>query len=315
MGLVAPFHVCLFALCLMAPLSGQCQADPVSNDEGPFVGGVFSRPGYDVVVEPDNSTPSSSPDVVFDDDNNSNELVVILNYDHPEWLGKTASVGNSLDRDGIETAVVSAVAERDKEVLDRLLGAESARHLTAAFRLRAALRAPLSIRDPRELLEQYVILTYPTVDAALSAEKTLAQDPAVSYVANNHRIGFSWTPNDNYFGIPLNVSSAGKYQWGMRAMNFPAAWDITLGNAYVGAVDSGLLNGVAPYDLAANFRTQFSTDVAYSATLAFHGTHVLGIIGATANNATGVAGACPNCSVGIVRYTGAITTDAAAGIT
>lgn len=133
-------------------------------------------------------------------------------------------------------------------------------------------------------------------------------------MANNHRIGFSWTPNDNYFGIPVNVTSAGKYQWGMRAMNFPAAWDITLGNAYVGAVDSGLLNGVAPYDLAANFRTQFSTDVAYSATLAFHGTHVLGIIGATANNATGVAGACPNCSVGIVRYTGAITTDAAAGI-
>lgn len=130
MGLSPPFHVFLSALCLIAPLSAQCQIDPVSNDEGPFVGGVFSRPGYDVAVEPDNSAPSSSPNVVFDQDNNSNELVVILNYDHPQWLSKTESVGNSLDRDGIETTVVSAVAERDKEVLDRLLGAERARHLT-----------------------------------------------------------------------------------------------------------------------------------------------------------------------------------------
>lgn len=86
-------------------------------------------------------------------------------------------------------------------------------------------------------------------------------------------------------------------------MNFPLAWDRSTGHGYVAAVDSGLLNNAPPSDLAANYRTQFSFVLTgqYVPNREYHGTHVLGIIGATANNGAGVAGGCPTCSVAMAR--------------
>ena len=100
-------------------------------------------------------------------------------------------------------------------------------------------------------------------------------------------------------------------------MNFPSAWDRSKGHGYVAAVDSGLLNGQPPADLVANYRSQFSftssnPDPIYQ-NVEFHGTHVLGIIGATANNGFGVTGGCPTCSVVMSRFSGA-TADSANAI-
>lgn len=168
-------------------------------------------------------------------------------------------------------------------------------------RLDAEARAIRGENDPRVKLDRYIILSYPTVDAAVAAAKQLNQLKGVLLAGVDKRLEYSAAPNDPYF--PINASGAGRYQWGMHAMNFPLAWDRSTGYGYVGAVDGGLLNNVPPGDLAANYRPQFSfvQSAQYGMNLEYHGTHVLGIIGATANNGVGVAGGCPTCSVAMAR--------------
>lgn len=159
----------------------------------------------------------------------------------------------------------------------------------------------------------------------MSAQEILRQHPGIAYVGNDRRIDFSWAPPsgaaDPYFAKKAGATNVGQFQWGLQAMNFPGAWSISTGHGYVGAVDSGLpldntslpWHTVIPIDLANNFRLQFSYDpiVWNNAPDDFHGTHVLGIIGATRNNALGVSGACPNCSLAMAEVDSASSTIAA----
>ena len=92
-------------------------------------------------------------------------------------------------------------------------------------------------------------------------------------------------------------------QWGMKAINVPAAWETSTGSdsVYVAVIDTGI--DTTHPDLAANIDTALSRNFyGYSINDLYadgdtditdknkHGSHVAGIIGAVGNNGTGVAG-------------------------
>ncbi|HEY9855484.1 MAG TPA: S8 family serine peptidase, partial [Stenomitos sp.] len=99
-------------------------------------------------------------------------------------------------------------------------------------------------------------------------------------------------------------------QWGLDAMKVRDAWNTTLGTAAikVAVLDTGVDMGHD--DLKANLdtanaynfvdaKTPTNPDDDYG-----HGTHVAGIIAATANNGLGIAGVAPGCKVMPIRVLG-----------
>ena len=282
-----------------------------SGAEAPFQGGVFSRQAGKA-IQPTSFTVSRRSLAVFDNEGRSNRLVIRVKYDNPGMFVNVATLQSEGSRPDLERAVVVAVAGGDAVTRRALAGPIDANHLIEMDRLSADARSENSPDDPREVLEQYIVLTYPTVSAALSAQEILRQHPGIAYVGNDRRIDFSWAPPsgaaDPYFAKKAGATNVGQYQWGLQAMNFPAAWNITKGHGYVGAVDGGLPyqspNGAAaPLDLQNNFRLQFSRDPYEwdSWPEDFHGSHVLGIIAATEKNGIGVSGVCPTCSAMMAR--------------
>jgi hypothetical protein len=171
---------------------------------------------------------------------------------------------------------------------------------------------------PRGRLERYVVLTYPDPTTAANAQRLLSQDPRVSVAAVNNRYSFSTTTiTDTYFNCTLPVCNPssptpGRFQWGMQLLNMPSAWDKVRGSAYIAAMDNGVYctssigTCLTHSDLQQNLRTQFSVNVAggtiNETTYPGHGTHVAGIMSATAQNSTGVAGACWTCSFAMIRF-------------
>lgn len=279
-------------------VSASYAADEASlNDEGPFVGGVFSRPtGEAVQIAAEPKEEFESP-LLFDKDGNSNDVIVLPAL---EGTGK---------RQHIEDSIVEAVNAKDPGASDFFGEPVEARHLIHQGRLDAEARALLDPDDPQVRLQRYLILRYRSVEKALAAVEHLRGRKEVLSVAVDTRMPFQWAPNDPYF--PIYPPSSARYQWGMHAMNFPAAWDRTKGNGYVGAVDGGLVNPQQPpSDLSANYRPQFYFDSSIISDNTPHGTHVLGIIGATANNGIGVTGGCPSCSVAMALWNGKVAESA-----
>ncbi|MDP9139858.1 MAG: S8 family serine peptidase [Pseudomonadota bacterium] len=121
----------------------------------------------------------------------------------------------------------------------------------------------------------------------------------------------SWAPNDPYFPI---AGTPPEFQWGLRAMQFETAWDKARGHGYVAVIDGGLDNdGAPPLDLGGlpatyqnlpygNYRAQFLVSPSAPVYNSIHGTHVIGIVGAIADNNTGTSGTCPLCSVSMSRF-------------
>ncbi len=303
---------CSFLYSLSLSLGTYAQDVAIPNDEGPFLDGVFSRQIGPPLILPA-KVPEFEPAPLFDADGNSNSVIVMLDFNDsafdPVLSGKAES-GNEV---AAEQAVLEAINAKEPATAFLFAQPNRARYLIRPDnRLDPEARALLGAKDPDELLHRYLVLRYPTIKAALAATAYLKQRPGVVSADIDKKFDFLWAPNDPYF--PINSVSAGRYQWGMQAMNFPSAWDRTKGNGYVSAVDGGLPNNLPPADLAANYRSQFAfTDVPYDVDSEFHGTHVLGIMGATANNGIGVAGACPTCSLTMVRFSGT-TSQSASGI-
>lgn len=152
-----------------------------------------------------------------------------------------------------------------------------------------------------------------SVDAAQRLVNELQASPQVAFAAvdsytYNQRDAF--VPNDPYF-LPVTGSSG---QWHLnntlvagRDINVAGAWnrDITGAGVFAGAVDDG-----AEYthpDLGPNFSLTNSTDFGgndadpFPGTSDFHGTAVLGLIGARGGNGVGVTGVAPFANTFMLR--------------
>lgn len=131
--------------------------------------------------------------------------------------------------------------------------------------------------------------------AALQAYASLEE---VEYAELNYLYYIFATPNDAFFGSQYALYSA-SYQ-GIDAVR---GWDIEQGNqgVLVAVIDTGVddthedLAGkvVKGYDFV---NEDFDPRDDHG-----HGTHVSGIIAATANNGRGIAGVCPGCSILAVK--------------
>ncbi len=229
-----------------------------------------------------------------------------------------------------ETIKSDIVPANGKELADIASKGSSDDH---ARRLNAALSSPTKVRlliveRPNEdyvaalkpgstehRLLNYVLLQYPDAKTAAAASESLRAQRIFRSVQTDMSAQFSAAPNDPYFA-PSQSSPLNK-QWGMTALNLPAAWDTQNGYAYIGVID----NGIQRYhpDLgenrSGNVRAHFSGswtifspvpsssdfDESYDLYELGHGSHVAGIIGATANNVTGVSGTCQSCSLAIAK--------------
>jgi serine protease len=181
--------------------------------------------------------------------------------------------------------------------------------------------------SPRAQLERTIVLRYPSVVHLEAMEDALKRNPHVLSVRRNLLYEVAVAPSDPLFPP---VASPYDYQWGSHLLNLPAAWNLTKGNAYVGVIDTGIdtthddlqalrfQNGSWIY-LGGNFRPHLSYDYNYdepnvdegqaqvengalrTVAAGGHGTHVAGIIAATADNGSGVVGVCWHCSLMIGR--------------
>ena len=137
------------------------------------------------------------------------------------------------------------------------------------------------------------------------AAAELAQAAAVEYAETNKILTAASTPNDPLFGD----------QWGLAAIAAPKGWDgaglggfPTTGGVKVGVIDTGIDRSHP------EFAGRVSNCVESTSLLLMnggikagcddqngHGTQVAGILAATANNGTGVAGVAFNSPIGVCR--------------
>lgn len=295
----------------LAMLSLAClqSLQSAAASEGPFDGGVFSRSrpteqelrAYrDSVQQHRQPVVATVGEYLADADGTSNELIVLLDADATN--ARTALPIPARADLHPETALVQGVKRADAALLAALGAPVDANYLITENRLDDAERRLLKANDPRGRLQRYVVLRYASIGAAIQAQNALLKRLGPGSVGNNRRLRTSWAPNDPYFAIKPNATNAAQYQWGLHLMNFPAAWDTERGHGYVAAIDTGI-PATVPADLAANYRTQFSDPTTPYPYGIGHGTHVSGIIAATANNGAGVSGACPSCSYAMMATT------------
>ncbi len=179
---------------------------------------------------------------------------------------------------------------RNLDVLNQQFGIQS---VTPVFQSKTgrALRedSPLTnvllLELPEDVDEQRVLQAYASLEE-------------IEYAELNYLYYIFGTVNDAFFGSQYALYSAG-YQ-GIDAVR---GWDIEQGaqSVMVAVIDTGVdythedLAGkvVKGYDFV---NEDFDPRDDHG-----HGTHVAGIIGATANNGRGIAGVCPGCSILAVK--------------
>ena len=231
----------------------------------------------------------------------------------------------------VATGQDAALTGTDWSIYTRIGSPASATWLIR-HRLPADYLEALRAEDPDhpELhLQEYVVLHYADVGTRLAAEARLSADKAVRSFRPNSAMRFHARLNDYYVATTGPGQIPGGYQWGPEAIGAmspytnPTAqsgWDKATGYGYVTVIDTGIER--AHPDLQENFRPHFSqafysgpcagnsavevdeTGGAYNTcpnSAIGHGTHVAGIIGATANNTIGVGGICWNCSLIIAK--------------
>lgn len=248
-------------------------------------------------------------------------------------LGTSGKGDDTATASGLERAVLTALQNRSsKELIALFQSPVDSRFLLADERMTDADRVRYAkVRSPREQLERFMVLRYPTVAAAQAAAKAMAKEPMIASAKGTAKVVESvFTPNDPYFSPVGNASTYPKsyYQWGLHAMNFPTAWDKARGQAHVGVMDAAyfgriLTNAsnvkyVNPHpDLTQNSRLHFTPGTITSEIPSSHTIHVAGIIAAQANNLGvntpvyggtpfngGTSGGCLDCSITAFSYTG-----------
>lgn len=124
---------------------------------------------------------------------------------------------------------------------------------------------------------------------AVAVAEQLRADPAVAYVEPDHTaVAAVVTPND----------AAYAQQWGIARTRVNTAWSTTRGSAAVtvAVIDTGVtrLPDLAPRVLPGYDFVNDDTDATDDNG---HGTMTAGVLGATANNGTGIAGICWSCKI------------------
>ena len=131
------------------------------------------------------------------------------------------------------------------------------------------------------------LVSLPTESNLMKISDLLSRFSQVEFVEPNYQVTTSYTPSDHSYSK----------QWYAPKINMPAAWNTTLGDAdiKVAVIDAGLqtthpdLRGqlIKPYN-AVTGGTSLPSSV--------HGTHVVGIIGASKNK-IGITGIAPNVKI------------------
>lgn len=129
--------------------------------------------------------------------------------------------------------------------------------------------------------------------------RQIENEPIVGSVGRDDAVQILYKPNDTDYGLQWGFKNTGQAIRNVTGkvnadVGIESAWDVTRGNGVkVAILDSGI--NMSHPDLAAKVIAQkvFTTTTIEDNN--GHGTHVAGIIGATTNNAFGVAGTCPDC--------------------
>jgi serine protease len=206
----------------------------------------------------------------------------------------------------LETLLLKVLNTRDSVAALKFGTPLYSDYLLWEVRIPAERRSLLKPDSPSEKLERYFLLTYDTVEAANRVLKSIRDTKGLVAVEQDQKLKFASVPyNDPYAQWPGPYATAATYQWGHYAMNFlnisgQGAHDVHQGHGYVGVMDGLGSNSTGiPADVNANMRQHLSGAVqnATDAYNLFHGTFVNSIVAAKANNGSGIAGACPDCSL------------------
>jgi len=162
----------------------------------------------------------------------------------------------------------------DRVVVHVRPGSSPATIAALAHRVGGVVRGPVSRLGD-------IVLAVPARVGVKAALARLAHDPAVASAEPDYRMHILFAPNDTYYAR----------QWALPAVHASRAWDYTKGsaNTVVAVVDSGV---AAHPELAGRLVAghDFVNNDSNPADDNGHGTAVAGVIGATGNNGTGIAG-------------------------
>ena len=144
-------------------------------------------------------------------------------------------------------------------------------------------------------MDNLVVTDVPEGDTVESFIETMKDQPDVEYAQPNYVYRIDTTVNDPY--------ATADYQWHLGTIGAYGAWDVMMGssNIKVAVIDTGM--DIDHPDLSGKIYAQY--DYVNSDSIAQddegHGTHVSGIIAATANNGAGVAGVAPGVKLIAVK--------------
>lgn len=134
--------------------------------------------------------------------------------------------------------------------------------------------------------------------------KKLQEDNLIENAEHDYWNRVDYIPNDPLFNLQWHLVNKGQSISGQAGtvnadIDADRAWDVTKGGVKVAVIDTGV--DASHPDLSSKIVLKQSfygggTDDRFG-----HGTHVAGIIAATADNNTGVSGVCPNCQLMIAK--------------
>ncbi|MDP2661139.1 MAG: S8 family serine peptidase [Dehalococcoidia bacterium] len=132
----------------------------------------------------------------------------------------------------------------------------------------------------------YAVLSVPVGQERESA-KRLAASPLIQNAQPEFVYNVLREPNDYFFNRTKSDGTSTYYwQWNLRAINAPSAWDITTGspNFVIAIVDTGIDDGHDDLVGKISLKVDYINEVNPFDGLGFHGSHVAGIAAANTDN-------------------------------
>ena len=216
----SPFFISLCAAALIASPVLHAVSSP---DAEVFTGGAFDKrvkgpptsrdvPPSEIDIDP------LAGELLTDASGNTNQLVLRVDPRSAPLRTDLLRIfpASQLDtQSGLERAVIDAVrGQKDRGVLTALGNPSSARYALVNGRDTTAVRLQAGDRDPRELLQQSIVLRYATAQAALAALASLSKSPYTLSVQMDYALTPSSVATDPLYLRPVAPANAGVYQWG-----------------------------------------------------------------------------------------------------